>query len=652
VEAGIGRLLASDELSAWPGGPARTAFVIHGGFMLTAWHCVAEVGGESARAILRLRPPEHTRETVDVPVTYHADVRSLDCAILRLDEAALEDGPGGDAAARLRRYLETVSLPLGEEVKPHDLVRVGGHPERNRTRYAAMHIGRVESADELVGAGRAIRSFVDAAAARSAEIPRGMSGGPLIRLGPDGVERVVGVIWAYPADPQGVAALGGAIMCRPIGELRDAFDPVAAALRDSKQARPRPAAPQLSLDVADRYGPKLVKAGVTPPDRWDHARLDDLRAPLSSPSPGADLLAVLAQAARAKAAFAEAGGAALELGRLQMIYQREVGRWPDGQSADALLVNAADADLHARRRGEVLALGVLAQFVVAVAAATGTDPGHSPAILDLVDRLGHQPGDARVAYRRLRSSVAWLLIDLGDEPAPGTSIWPASMRSFFVSGDREVVQQWAADPTEDGLRRALREVLRTVPRSGPMIVDLAVPYALLGAGIEDWPLFEVDGEMLSLSDEYRPRLRWSPRRRNPVLHSRLVERTGRAIWDGDPELLDEAVLADPRTLKQWVREGRAACLLGAGHPAAGTTDPLRVLLREGCGFLIWFPAAVDPARLDRTRAAISPVPAPARRRVIPDRLPFFADGRPVVVWDDPHGRDDFLLPPPAAAETL
>lgn len=648
MEAGIGRLLASDELSAWPDGPARTAFVIHGGFMLTAWHCVNPLGGASARAVLRLRPPRPTLEFLDVPVVYHADARGLDCAILRLDDGALDS----DAARRLRQYLEAVSLPLGEEVAPHDLVRVGGHPVRNRSLYAAMHVGRVESTDELVGAGRAIRSFIDAAAARSAEIPQGMSGGPLIRLGPDGVERVVGIVWAYPADPQGVAALGGAVMCRSVGDLRDAFEPVAAALRHSKQAPSRPAGRQLSPDVVERYLPQLLAAGLNPPDRWDLARLDDLRASLPSPSRACDLLAVLAQAARAKAAFAEAGGATLELGRLQMIYRRQVGGWPDGHSADALLVNAADADLHARRRGEARALGVLAQFVVAVAAATGTDPQDSPEVLDLVNRLGHQPADAHAAYRRLRSSGAWLLLDLGDEPVPGTPVWPTSIRSLYLSGERDIVERLETDGTEEGLRRGLRQVLRTVPPAWPLVVDLALPYALLGAGIEDWLVYEVDGELMPLSDECRPRLRWSPRRRDTVLHNRLVERTGRSVWDGGAELLEAGMLADPRKLKQWVRAAREACLCGAGQAAAGTIDPLRVLLREGCGFLIWFSAAVDPAQLDEVRAAISSVPAPARRRVIPDELPTSPAAHPVVVWDDPLGREDFLLPPPAAAETL
>ena len=58
AESAIGRLLTQAELSQWPDGPLRSAFVISGTHVLSAWHCVQAVGGRSVRAWLVLEPPD------------------------------------------------------------------------------------------------------------------------------------------------------------------------------------------------------------------------------------------------------------------------------------------------------------------------------------------------------------------------------------------------------------------------------------------------------------------------------------------------------------------------------------------------------------------------------------------------------------------
>jgi hypothetical protein len=659
VEAGIGRLLTADERHAWPRGPLRSAFVIGDGYLLTAWHCLNGIGGTAARIWVRLQSGDPGPGFIDVPVTYQGHVAALDCALLAFDTERAEADLGAVETGRLRRHLDAVALPLGDRIEAHDAVRVGGFPERNPSRHAVTLAGTVNSANSLVGSARAIRLHVYAVAARHAESPHGMSGGPAIRRGPDGSERVVGVVYAFPPGAQPGGALGGEVLCRHVADLCDAFPPVAAALR--RTARARPAVPdadpvELSLDVAEQHAPALLSAGLEPPATWNLDHLDRLRRRVEAASRGTsrvgDTLTVLCQGVRAKTAFVELGGSALELGRLQVIYRREVGAWPAGRSADALLVEAADADLHLRRRGGGAALGALAGFVVGVAAAVGPDLDRHPALHALVAALGHQVGDAERLYRLRRTSSAWLLVDLGDEPVADTAAWPTTVSWIYLSGGDDVTGTAASDGTEQGLRRALRQVLRSVPPAWPLLVDLAVPHALLRAGVEHWPVFEVDGEFEPLSDGCRPRLRWSRRRRDLALHHRLIDRITHAAWDAAPDPLADAVLTDHRRLKEWIHtDQRRAWLIGGCQPH-GQTDPLRVLLREGFGFLVWFAGNLDRVHHEQICAAVASVPASARRQAIPDELPRLADRWPAVIWDDPSGREGFDLPPLMVTEAI
>lgn len=355
----------------------------------------------------------------------------------------------------------------------------------------------------------------------------------------------------------------------------------------------------------------------------------------------------------------EIGAGRLELGRLQAIYRSEVGAWPIGASADALLVEAAEADLCERRRGNVGSLSGLARFVIGVAAALEVAPSQCPRLASWVESLGHQVADSERHYNERRTSTAWLLIDLGGEPgpspnnAPDTPPWPSRITWTFTHGETtgELNDELPSMPTSAGLAEALKEVFARVPPVSLLLVDLAMPAGLLTQGIERWPLFDVGVDFESLSDRYKVRLRWSQRRRVPALHGKCIDRVRQANWATIPDLPSDAILVDRAGLKQWDKENRTSAWLIGRHPPLCGSDPLRLLLREGHAFLIWFGRGGEDHDQEAISGRVSPIPVAARREQIPNELPDLAYP-PVVLWDDPWGRADFTLPPLIAAQSM
>ncbi len=219
MESGVGRLLTSAERRKWPNGPVRSAFAIGDGHVLTAWHCVSALIGGEARLWLRLQSPSENDEFVDIPVRYQDHSPKLDAALLTFDERdADRDHTYGE---ELRKLLDSVALPLGTDVAVHDDVRILGFPERNVAVFATAHHGKVRTTTSRIGKARAINLQVDAFGTRYPEGPKGMSGGPLARVYPDGGERVVGIVASFPpAGPDDRDALGGAVVCRRLADLR------------------------------------------------------------------------------------------------------------------------------------------------------------------------------------------------------------------------------------------------------------------------------------------------------------------------------------------------------------------------------------------------------------------------------------------------
>jgi hypothetical protein len=194
------------------------------------------------------------------------------------------------------------------------------------------------------------------------------------------------------------------------------------------------------------------------------------------------------------------------------------------------------------------------------------------------------------------------------------------------------------------LAEALEAIFAVVPPSWPLLVDLAMPARLLCEGIENWQLF------LDHSESH-PRLRWSQRRHDLVLHGRSFDRAARSTWDTIPRPLADAMLGDENRLKKWIRTGDVQTWLIGRLPGVYRSDPLRVLLKEGFSFLIWFRQGVNSHKRQLITDAVSEIPVAARRSEIPEALARLA-GLPVVIWDDPRGRGGFELPSPVAAEHI
>src|ERR1022692_689328 len=393
----------------------------------------------------------------------------------------------------------------------------------------------------------------------------------------------------------------------------------------------------LSPDVQDAYRQKLScgPATIDTPVRWTLDELSRLRQEVVKsglgPSKQEDALTALCEAVRAKQVFLALGGGGLELGHLQVTYRREISAWPDGLSADALLVEAASVTI-TEGTSRAWPLGALARFLVGVAAALETPPQENDLMARWIGSPGPQGAGAQRHYSERRDKPAWLLIDLGDEPRTGDVPWPTTVTwTRLTRDDLMVGEPIRCDATADDLRRALSDVLRLAPPARPLLVDLAVPRALMDVGIEHWPILKIDGKAEPLSADCHPRLRWSRRRRDPWLHNRLLDRVAQGSWEGNP--------------KQWLRlDPRHACFLG-GHDEQSRTDPLRVLLRDGYGFVIWFPAGLADPMVRQIARAVRKVPTLARGDTLPVHLPPFSENHPAIIWDDPRGRAEFRLPP-------
>jgi vWA-MoxR associated protein C-terminal domain len=402
----------------------------------------------------------------------------------------------------------------------------------------------------------------------------------------------------------------------------------------------------LGRDVQDAYWPVLSTA-LNSPDvlfDWSLDELSELHRRLVDGGQGiskaGDTLTALHDALTARPVFLEAGGSALELSQLLTIYWREVGAWPVGNSADALLVEAASAGIVERRKAvTVQPLSPLARFVIGVAAATRSPFDENGPMASWVTPLGHQLADAQAHYRQRRDDSAWLIIDFGDEPQDGAATWPSELTWTLIIQDGEPTGgSVACEATQSGLKRALADVLRDAARAHPLLVDLALPRALMDEGIEHWEVVESDGVREPLSAECQPRLRWSRRSRDARLYTRLVDRIRGAHWDGN--------------VKKWLMDDpRQACFLG-GRDLKENADSLRRLLREGRGFIIWFPSGLPDSATRDIAKAIRGMPELVRRHQLPSRLPPFGTNYPAVIWDDPDGRNGFRLPPLVVPESL
>ncbi|HRY10863.1 MAG TPA: hypothetical protein P5544_12905 [Candidatus Nanopelagicales bacterium] len=402
---------------------------------------------------------------------------------------------------------------------------------------------------------------------------------------------------------------------------------------------------ELSGDLFGRYGSLIESTGAALPNRWTTEALSSIALP-TGPSRARDIIEALLWALEAKVIVANMGAERVGLARLQVIYRRSVGAWPADGSLDLLLAQAAEVEVSERRSGSTGELGALARFVIGIASARKVPPDSDQIVAAWLQSRGYQVADAQWNYEAEATSRAWLLLDLGPErqacavpQGPSAPPWPTRIAWTHVVVRRNEAPTTCsgvkeATPTSGGLFDALNTIVESLPPAHSLLVDLALPVGLLEMGIEHWGLFPE-----SLRERHSARLRWSQRLHDNYLLGQCLQRTKRSDWNVIPSLLADTELADEAQLRRWIREDTRHAWLIARRPHTNSSDPLRMLLRAGYGFLIWFPGAAPPEAQSIIVSEAKKITTSARRLSIPDILPEFSEN-PITIWDDPRGRED------------
>ncbi len=410
------------------------------------------------------------------------------------------------------------------------------------------------------------------------------------------------------------------------------------------------------------YADELADAGLPVPGAWNLEELSRLREEASTVL-AAETLDALCTALRALPLFEQVGGSDVSARTLRHLYQRHVGCPPDADTAEGMLILAASAGSDELRSGDSLPndLTALARFMLGVAGhrrardkAPGDDFLDDPVISDLVDWLAeqfsHQRADAKKYLVANAKRRTWALIELrADDTDPRVRAWPDKIILDLVPerGDPETSNVDCAATSDEGVRRALRDVVTSLPRD-VAFVDLLLSRRWLEAGVEHWDVIDlgVGGACQTMGQQQlEPRLRWAMYSNSPWAFRSLERQFGRVNWSADPEEIPAAALGDKDLLGAWIkRQDRD----GVRHPPffagqrRGGHDPLVGMLAAGHGLMVWLDR--DDIWQDVVAAARA-TPAGDRRHELPRTLTArLAAQGPVIIWNDPDGRDDFALP--------
>lgn len=439
--------------------------------------------------------------------------------------------------------------------------------------------------------------------------------------------------------------------------LVDIWELQASLGREPKTLRPvGPPQAELSRDVTERYATTIaeaaLQAGCPNVRSWIHDELSNLKEALGpAPTKARDTVTALCDAIQAKQVFTSIGGPEIQLERLRYFYHLSVGRWPNGDSSDAMLAEAAAVAIAEWGKPSPPSLTALARFILTVANECGCPPEH-PVLSEWLRSTGHQFADARDYTDDECRRPAWLFIKLrgvatqersaGSADPRGLAVWPTEVSALMLIGDREVTITQSCQATEEGLFEALSGILAQTVATLDPVVDLEMPRNLLHQGIEHWPLIQTNGFSESLSDRYSPRLRWSGR--NGAANACWKRRTSMADWAADPVMLASGENADCKSLQRRLRATLQTPYLIGRQAAEAIPDPLLIALREGCGFVLWFPRhAPDDAFIKAIDSARN-VEANARRQELPNQFLDMSPVVPAVIWDDPDGRAGYRLP--------
>ncbi|WP_239339540.1 trypsin-like peptidase domain-containing protein [Frankia sp. CiP3] len=237
----MGRLLAGGTPDQSMGDEDfRTGFVIAGGFVLTAAHCVQDLDDEPLWLRLLYGAGGQGRRYAFVPVRVVDVDEALDGAVLALDTGRV--AARGQDVQGLTGLLARVAVPLGVTVGHGWKIRTEGFPASAANVDGTVFSGTVDDPDGRVHragvAAPALQLGLKPLAAAAPESPKGHSGGPVLHEPSSVTGRVgavaVGMVRSYPPGDEGKGtALGGIVYATRVRDLARRFSPVADAVGSS-----------------------------------------------------------------------------------------------------------------------------------------------------------------------------------------------------------------------------------------------------------------------------------------------------------------------------------------------------------------------------------------------------------------------------------
>jgi hypothetical protein len=269
----VGRILiGAERAAAQSGGLAdgemlRSAFVITGPYVLTAWHCVRDAN-DAEPVWFRFRPDAGLagQRYAYLPLRVVNADKKLDLAVLALDTDLLtgESLSAADAAGLLTGMI----IPVGRYVDIGEDVRVMGFPASKPGSDSDTFSADVIDTALLLGSVNCLKLRGDEFAAYDPVDPHGLSGGPVLKardlsLGASEGEVAVGLVRGVPeregdgTSPGGAltTSSGGAVIATRLADAVHLPEIGAALLADASRARRQ-------SDYLEEIALRLPKGGL------------------------------------------------------------------------------------------------------------------------------------------------------------------------------------------------------------------------------------------------------------------------------------------------------------------------------------------------------------------------------------------------------
>ncbi|MFD0899795.1 hypothetical protein [Actinomadura sediminis] len=379
-------------------------------------------------------------------------------------------------------------------------------------------------------------------------------------------------------------------------------------------------------EIRRRYEKQL--AGLR--TRLDLPSLTDLVPTLGGD--GRALVQALAEGLLAKRTFRAIGGEIPKMEELHHLFFDAASSEVAAESADVLLIEAALA-------GSRSGLSVLARFMLSVAHRNDVGLEH-PVLRDWLDRHDAQGNNVR-DYLESRAEKHWVLFEIGGPDLVGNAAEPEDVRiSVQVHPAVRMGRIQARYCKRAEVKSALREMMTRLCEGlggRELFIELIAPLHLLEEGYE-----QID---LAPGQPHRPRLRWY----GHMWGSEGMKQTQRrrhdaADWAGDPALVTDEAAVDEQALKAWLRRNLQFPYVVAERANADTCELLKGLLRNGCGYILWYPERAYATVAEDVREVWAGLDSSNRRIFFPDKLLDQSHAAPIsVIWSDPGGRGPFRV---------